>query len=955
MILNLLLAVRLFAAEPVIHETLATPYQDDGMKVTIHRLGNGMTAYLSPNDLEPRVSAWIATRAGSRQDPADSTGMAHYLEHMLFKGTRKIGTLDWEKEKPHLDRISDLYEKLFDAKGAERDAIYKEIDEQNGKASAYEVPNEIARTYKALGFRGLNAFTSNEKTVYVVDFPANRAEAWAKLEAERFSNPVFRLFQTELETVYEEKNRSMDNAERIIEEAVDAKLFKDHPYGRTVLGSIEHLKNPSLAKMYEFYDRYYRPENMAVILSGQFERGEMLALLERTLGKWKLKGTTKVEPMTPAPLKGAERVEVKYESEEKVVVVWPTVAALDKDLDALIVMDMLMDNQFAGIINLTLNQAQKVKAAGSSPENLNEAGTWRMWAIPKQGQTLEQAEALLMETLARLKNGEFTDEDIKAVVTDFEVKKKEQLESNQSRVASMERAFNEFRPWRDEVDFIARLKKVTKADVLAVAKRYLGDNRVVAYRRNAKPALPSISKPKFSKIAIDASRESKFIHDLIAAPVKPLEPKFLEAGRDYRTMDLPSGRLFAAPNPVNDLFSLSFVFQRGSRHDRKLCPAFQLWSLSGAGSMSAEDLKKKLYRLGTTLTATCDEQESSVQLTGLNENLWESLELMTQRFEQPNIAPDTLSNMIQVALGTQQDNKLNPGYVHNALGEFARRGAESSVLDELTAKEWQDLKEADLRKVIGKVFDFDRRTAYVGNRPLGELSRLIDSGRRGFKAPGGHKPVRFRRPAGNEVFFTHRDMVQSHVGLFWADGVFDPSIYVDLDFYRGYVGGGMSSLIFQEVREARSLAYAAGGSYAPAGHKDDDNQVYGFAGCQADKTLDAATLLRDLMTNPPLSPQRFDVTKRTIEENYRAGRTPFRVVPEQLMTWEDQGLSQDPRPERFTRSLKYTMEDLGKFATRFKDRPTSLYILGNRERVDLEKVKGLGTFSEKKLEELFPY
>ncbi|MEQ1920801.1 MAG: pitrilysin family protein, partial [Elusimicrobiota bacterium] len=273
---------------PSVPAVQETPSPNDAMGVSIHRLPNGLTVYLSPNKGEPRVSARIVVRAGSKNDPADSTGMAHYLEHMLFKGTGRLGTLDYEKERPQLERIRGLYEDLFKTKNEDaRAKIYKEIDAANGRASTYAVPNEFDRFYRSIGAEGLNAYTSDEQTVYVVSIPANRLEAWAKVEAERFKSPVFRLFQTEIETVYEEKNRSLDNAERIISDELDNRLYKHHPYGQQpTLGSIEHLKNPSLAKMYAFYDRWYAPNNMAIALSGDFDRAKTLELIKNHFGSW---------------------------------------------------------------------------------------------------------------------------------------------------------------------------------------------------------------------------------------------------------------------------------------------------------------------------------------------------------------------------------------------------------------------------------------------------------------------------------------------------------------------------------------------------------------------------------------------------------------------------------------------------------------------------------------------
>lgn len=587
----------------LVREVQPAPLDRDPMKTTIHQLKNGLSVYLSPNEQEPRITAWIAVRAGGAQDPADSTGMAHYLEHMLFKGSRRLGTLDYAAEKPHLDEAQRLYEELFKTKDpAKRKEIYKRIDEANQKASAYAVPNEMDKAYKSLGVRGVNAFTANERTVYVCDLPKNRLRAWARLEADRFNEPVFRLFQNEIETVYEEKNRSMDHPERIISEALDAALFPGHPYGRAILGTVEHLKNPSLAKMYAFYAKHYRPENMAIVLSGDFNREEALKVLEEEFAAWKGEAFAPQGFAAPAAAAKDQRVEVRYESEEKVVVAFPAVKEDHPDADALVVMDMLTDNSQAGLINLRLNQAQKLKQAGSYPSLLNAGGSWQLWGVPKDGQTLEQVEALLLEIVDSIKAGEFDSADMAAVIRDFEISHKAKLETNEGRAGVMADAFTGYRTWERQVDRIARLRAVTKDDVLRVAKKYLSGPKVTALRRKGKPEIPSIEKPEFAKLAIEPSRESAFLKEIVSIPAEEIMPRWLAEGRDYETLDASFGRLIAAKNPMNDLFALSFSYDRGRKHERSLCEALSLLELSGAGDLSADAFKKKLYGLGVKMS-----------------------------------------------------------------------------------------------------------------------------------------------------------------------------------------------------------------------------------------------------------------------------------------------------------------------------------------------------------------
>ncbi len=942
-----------FAKGPDIVEA---PLAGDALKTTVHRLSNGLTVYLSPNTQTPRVAANIAVRAGSKSDPADSTGMAHYLEHMLFKGTRALGALDDAKEAAHLARILALYEKHFAATDpAERARIYKQIDAENIAASQYAVPNELSKVYGQLGVTGVNAYTSDEQTVYVGNFPSNRAEAWATVEVERFARPVFRLFLGELETVYEEKNRTLDNASRILSEALNKRMYGDHPYGRTTIGSIEHLKNPSLKKMYEFYGRWYVPENMAITLAGDFDRAAMLALLEKHFSAWKPKKLAADDKRTLPVLRGEATVEVKYEAEEIVQIVWPTVPARHPDADALQVLDMMLSNGRTGIIDLQLNLAQKVKRAGGGAEFYIEAGEFSVYAVPKLGQALEEARALLLEAVAAAKAGGFAEDDMKAAITNFEVGEKYQLESNESRVARMTGSFIRGEQWSVTVESLDRLRRVTKADVVRVAMKYLGEDRITAYRRKGKPELPSIAKPVFTRLAIDAARQSAFAAQVLAMPAEPQTPRWLEENRDYTLLPLPSGKLYAAANPFNDLFSLTFSFERGRRQERALCSAMGLLDLAGAGAMSAEEYKRELYRLGSSVSYGCGENTSYVSVSGLDANLEATLELMRARFAAPTLSTDTLKKSVDVAIGAHQDTKKDPGAVFSALGQVTHRGKDSSVLNELTDAELRGLELGRIQALIRGVFDFSRKTSYIGNRAPGDIAKLVgDQGK--FKTPSARAPLRLIRPSRPKVYFTHRDMVQAQAGVFAADEIFDAEHAVDYAFYSNYVGGGMGALIFQEIREARSLAYAAGGTYAAGSYKGDDGQVYGSVGSQADKAIDAVTLLSELLRRPPIAAKRFSETKRTIEEGYRNNRTPFRAIPGTVQGWEEQGLvGGDPRPRRFAQVLGYGQKDLETFASRFKSSTMSYYVLGHRDRVNLDGLKKLGDFEEKTLEQIFPY
>ena len=944
--------------EGFVPEPLEKPLPADPLGVTVHRLANGLTAYLSPNTLEPRVSYEIVVRAGSRHDPPEATGMAHYLEHMQFKGTTRLGTLDYAREKPHLDRIEALYDELFKVEEPGRRArLELEIDRESQEAARWAVPNELDRVFSEAGFTDLNARTGYDETVYSGSFPANRAELWARVEAERLAAPVYRLFLPELETVYEEYNRSRDDAEEAFYYAGMGALFKGHPYGRDIIGLGAHLKNPSLSRMREFFLSRYRVGGMAVVLSGDFDRASMFALLERAFGGL----APAAAPPPPAAAlrrpRGVERGELRYQAEEKVRLGWLLCGRGRPDEDALTLLDMLMDNRWAGILNLSVNKAQKVKDSGSFPLFLDEAGGWFVTASPKEGQSLEEAEAILLEAVGRLKAGGFGEEDLQAVITDFEVREKKRLEKNGDRAAFIGRAFAGGVQWRDFSVRLERLKGVGKADVLRAAERYLGGDRIVLYRRKGRPGGGKVAKPAFSPISIDPARQSSFFRELSAMPAAPLVPRFLRRGRDYRMLERGWGRLIWTANPVNDLCHLELRFDFGAGVCRRLKLALQYLELCGAGGLSVDEFERALYRLGFTLKAGCDERECAVELAGPEAGLQEALRLALLRFSRPNAVPGTFERMLAVERGDRKDRKLDPKKVFGALREFASRGKDSPVLRELGPAELDELREDELKEVLSSVFERRRAALYTGGREAEAAARLLSSaeGRRGWKAQPSPRPIRLLAPERARVVFVHREgLSQAVLAAYAADGPFDAGLRLDYRLYNA-VMGGMSGAYFQEVREARALAYDASGGYRPGEAAGDDGRVWAYAGTQADKAGETALLLRELLLRPPLTGERFAAAFREAEENYRTLALRLEEIPLNVHGWRRLGLAGDPRAASFRELRGYPRRRLERFAARWSQSPLTFCVLGDRARLDLEGLKALGCFEERGVDELFPF
>lgn len=932
----------------------------DPLAAQIYELDNGLQVFLTENHEEPRFYAEIAVRAGSKHDPADGTGLAHYLEHLLFKGNQNLGTLNYEAEKPHLDRIVELYEEHFqETDPARRAEIYAEINSEAQLAAQYAVPNEIDKLYNSMGGGGLNAHTWYEETVYKVGLPSNRLQQWAEIESDRFVDPVFRLFHTELETVYEEKNRTLDNGARIIGTAMDELLYKVHPYGQQpTIGTVEHLKNPSLVYIQNYFDTYYVPNNMGIFISGDIDTEETLALIAEKFGDWEAKPVPEVGPWQEPPLRGAERRTVQYPGEEQVQLAFRTAPNGSSDKEALILLDMILDNRTAGLINLNLNQQQLVSQAGSSPMFLNDYGSQSLYGVPKQDQTLEEVEQLLLDQIEIIKAGDFEEWIIPAIINDFLKNEKASLEFNTARVTMMRQSFIEGADWDYHIAEIDRMEQLTKQDVVDVANKYFGDDYVAVYRVDAQHEVPVVEKPQIDPVTIDPTRQSEFAARVLAMEVEEIEPVFVEADRDYRIVEFAPGvELYYAPNPLNDLFTFSIGIDVGTEADNKLGLAAALMDVAGTQALSNEELQKEWYRMGSEFRFGSGENASAFSVSGLDSQFEDSVALMMELINSPSADQQTLEQLKGILLKSREDQKSSPPAIARALFMYNRYGEESPMLEAMTGQEILDTQVDELLNAPRELLNYKHTLAYTGSMPLEELVAAL---RRNYEVGDELRDTpefRFRSARDieeSEVLVVDQQTAQAQVRIEFADGVYEPEDGLLANLYTNYFGSGMSSVVFQELREARALAYSASARYAPGSRVNAENLIMGSIGTQTDKTADALAAFIDLIDNMPSSSERFDESVNSMLNRYRTSKLNFREVIGAVRNWERQGLEGDPRRANYQKLQETELEDLLQFQQQHvKDRAKLISIVGDLSIIDTAELEQFGTVQEVEVDDLF--
>ena len=565
------IALLTVSCSPYKYETV----KGDPLETKIYTLDNGLKVYMSVNKEEPRIKANIAVKVGGKNDPSETTGLAHYFEHLMFKGTEQFGTSDYAAEKPLLDEIESLFEVYrVTTDEAERTALYHKIDSISYLASNYFIPNEYDKLMSFIGSQGTNAYTSTDMTVYVEDIPSNQIENWAKIQADRFANTVIRGFHTELETVYEEKNMSLTKDFRKALESLDGVLFPDHPYGtQTVLGTQEHLKNPSITNIKNYYKTYYVPNNIAICLSGDFDPDQMVEIIEKYFG-----GMQPNKELPDLTLETKHQLEAPVEKTvygldaENIMMGWKYPgAASDEALVAEVAASVLY-NGTAGLIDLNINQQQKVLEAYGMSYTRPDAGEFILMATPKQGQTLEEVRDIMLAEVSKLREGNFEESLLTGTINNLKLSQMRALESNDRRADLFVNSFINGTEWKDEVKSLEKMSQVTKEDVITWAEKYLrDDNYAIVYKRQGEDKdVIKVTAPKITPIKSNRDLQSSFLAEITATEVQPIEPVFINYDEALSQFDIKGLNVLYVQNKLNDLVGLNCEFTMGTRTDPAL-------------------------------------------------------------------------------------------------------------------------------------------------------------------------------------------------------------------------------------------------------------------------------------------------------------------------------------------------------------------------------------------------
>lgn len=935
---------------------------NDPYKARVYTLDNGLQVYLTQNKEQARIAALVGVRAGSVQENPQATGLAHYLEHMMFKGTSKIGTVDWEKEKVLLDQISDLYEEHRSANNEEdRKLIYAKIDSLSQIAATYVATNEFDKLYTAIGASNVNAGTSYESTVYMCEIPRNELERWATIESERFSGLVLRLFHTELEVVYEEFNMYQDMDDERAWTTLMSSLFPKHPYGRDVIGYPEHLKSPSMKQIYEFVKKFYVPKNMAIVLSGDLEYEPTIQLIDKYFGGFESGEKAKIEQPIENQITSVIQKDVVGPEAENMIMAYRFKGADSEDDLMVSMISEILSNQQAGLIDLNLVQSQKVLEAESESWFLKDYGIHLFSGTPREGQTLEEVRDLLLAEIENIKNGNFDESLIEAIVNKQRIDFMRNLENPFGAAYSLMDIFILDQKLEDALGRFDKMEKITKKQIQEFAKKNYGENYAIVYKRTGENKdLVKVDKPKITSVPVNRELQSEFATQILNKEQPDIEPVFVDFNKSINKVNIQEGlTLYHVSNETNDLFNLSLVFEMGKKNDLLLPLAVEYLPLIGTNKYSPEELRKILFRYGLSFNVNAGTDRCNVSISGLNSHFEKAVELFEDILLNAKSNKETYLELIKSIEKQRADSKKDQNDIFNAMIDYGIYGKFSPGKHILTLDQMKEINPDTLTGIIKNLTSFKHKIHYYGPSQSENVAailkkqHIVPSQLKEIPEAVNFEMVSNEKP---QVYIIDYDINQANMFLVAKAKPFNKSIMPYASVFNNYFGGGLSSVVFQEIRESRALAYSAYARYNSSQFENKNDILYAFVGTQSDKLDIATTAMLNLMNKMPKAEAQYNMSIDGIIKKINTERITKRNLFGTFISNNSRGIDYDIREEIYN-TVK-TM-DINAFEQFFNDnisnRKYSYLVMCKKDSIDKNTLSKLGEVKELSLEDIFGY
>lgn len=939
----------------------------DPMHARVYTLDNGLKVYMSVNRETPRLQTYIAVKTGSRNDPPETTGLAHYLEHLMFKGTTHFGSSNVAAEAPLLDTIEcrfERYRHITDP--VMRKKAYHEIDSISQLAARYNIPNEYDKLMASIGSQGSNAYTSEDVTCYVEDIPANEIDSWAKVQADRFKNMVIRGFHTELEAVYEEYNIGLGSDDEKQIQAMSKKLFPGHPYGtQSTIGTQEHLKNPSITNIKNYFHRYYVPNNVAICLAGDFDPDKTIAIIDKYFGDWKKSDNLSYPQYAPLKklMAPVDTTVVGLEA-PNVFMAWRTDAAASAQQDTLSVISYLLSNGKAGLFDLDLNNPMKVMGASAQLSSNHDYGMFYLYGLPKEGQDTKEVRRLMLGEIEKLKKGQFSDDLLPSAVNNMKLKYYQSLRKNDERADRFVNAFINDKQWDDEVHSLDRIAKMTKSQIVDFANRFFTDGYVTVFKAQGNDTtIHKIEKPHITPIPTNNDKQSEFLKEIVNAKPEPIQPKFVDFKRDLTVARTKKGLDYLyKKNTSDDIFSLTYHYPFGSESDNQYAVAADYLSYVGTDKLSNEKIQQQFFKLACSYNVSVGDDAINISISGLNSNMPAAVRLLENVLTSAKADKESYDKYVGIVLKARADAKGEQRANFSALTMLGEYGAYNPQLNDMSEKQ---LRDADPQALLDKLKNLNRYRAtvmYFGPSDMKTVDGIVSAAHatpRKFLQEPEAKPYLHQATDKTEVWVAPYDAKNIYMTMYHAEGKkWTPEKAAIELLFNEYFGGGMNAIVFQELREARGLAYSAGARYtAPSAYPYKDTESFTtYIITQNDKMMDCVNEFNNLLNDTPSREAGFKLARQSLIKSLSTARTNYENVFWKWLEAKKKGIDYDIRQKIYETLPKLTLNDVINFAREnIANKPYRYLILGNEKDIDMDALQKLGPVRRLTTEEIFGY
>ena len=937
----------------------------DLMQTRIYTLDNGLKVYLSVNTERPRIQTYIAVRTGSKNDPAETTGLAHYLEHLMFKGTTHFGSNNVAAEAPLLDKIEQCYEEYRRLTDPEtRKQKYHEIDSISQLAAQYFIPNEYDKLMAAIGAEGTNAFTSNDVTCYTEDIPSNEIENWAKIQSDRFQNMVIRGFHTELEAVYEEYNIYLTDDGDKSWKAMGEKLTPTHPYGtQTTIGTQEHLKNPSITNIKNYFRKWYVPNNVAICMAGDFDMDKTIAIIDQYFGGWK-PGADVAQPVFPEqkPLTAPVDTVVVGQQAENVWVGWLAKKASDLQCDTLDVIGYMLNNGKAGIFDINLSQQMKVLSAQAGLQDEQDYSSFLLMGKPKPEQSLEEVRDLMLAEIENLKKGNFSDDLLPSVINNMKLNYQRSLESNQWRARQFMNAFIDGITWEQKIGKLDRVSKMTKEQIVAFANRFFSAGYATIYKKTGVDSTQKkIDKPAITPIQANRDQMSAFVKEIQESQVEPIHPKFVDFKKDLVIGETKNKLpLYYKQNTENDLFTIVFRYEFGQQDDNRYDIAAGYLDYVGTDKLSAAEVKQKFYNLACNYSVNVHADNLNISLSGLQSQMPEALALLESVVRNAKADKESYDQYVGLILKSREDAKTDQRSNFARLVSYATFGEHNAQRDMMSEEQLRQADPQQLLSLIANLPNLKHSVLYYGKLSPEELSDVLGKAHPTPQAladvPKG-KPYVRQEAKTNEIWIAPYDAKNIYLMMYHNESRdWHPEQEAVVDLFNEYYGGGMNGIVFQEMREARGLAYSAAAYYITPSKKNEKEYCQTYIITQNDKMMDAVNQFHVILNDMPASETAFQIAKDAVTKQLASMRVTKSGVINAYLMAKRLGIDYDQNERVYNALPGINLQTIVDFEkAQMANKAYRYIILGDEKELDMEALGKIGPIKRLTTEEIFGY